>query len=201
MGPDRSPTRTSLLNAVRDAKNAAAWAEFNQIYRPLLFSYIKKRGLRDEDVEEIVQTAFIKLLHEMPKFQLDHSKGRFRTWLFKLSFGLMVDWTRKKKTRQTAEEAYKLDVPGFDEGMEEELERSWDSDYQRHLLSVFMERVRPSVKPSTWACFEQHILGERPAKEVAAELNLTENSVYVNAKRVLDKLRELATAELGEEPF
>ena len=65
-----------------------------------------------------------------------------------------------------------------------------------------LERVRTQSQPKTWACFEQHILRGRPSVEVAAELRLTANSVYVNASRVLARVREQCAdyeEELGDE--
>jgi len=198
---NQDQTRPSLLLAVRDPQNGAAWAEFTSIYRPLLLSYVKKKGLNDSDAEEVVQDVLVKLVREMPKFQLNHAKGRFRTWLFTVFIGTFLDRYRKHKRQKKAENAYTLAARSFDEDKREELEAEWDMVYRRHLLQVLLERVKPSVAEKTWVCFEQHVKLGRPAKEVAAALQMEENTVYVYAKRILDKLRKLAIEELGEDPF
>ena len=43
--------------------------------------------------------------------------------------------------------------------------------------------------PRTWACFERHILGHEPAADVARDLGLTVNAVYVNSSNVLSRVR------------
>jgi RNA polymerase sigma-70 factor (ECF subfamily) len=96
-------TRTSLLRRVRNPNDAASWAEFVAIYEPLLLSYIRKRGLNDHDAQDVVQTVFITLLRKLPKFELDHSRGRFRTWLWQVAFKAVVDHARAKMRVQTAE--------------------------------------------------------------------------------------------------
>jgi hypothetical protein len=66
-----------------------------------------------------------------------------------------------------------------------------------------LERVRARTRDVAWACFEQHVLRGRPGAEVAVELDLTTNTLYVNASRVLKKVREQCAEyleELGDDP-
>ena len=92
-------TRTSLLRRVRNPSDAASWAEFVALYEPLLLSYVRKRGLNDHDVRDVVQIIFITLLRKLPSFELDKSRGRFRTWLWKVSHNAVVDHARSNKRR------------------------------------------------------------------------------------------------------
>jgi RNA polymerase sigma-70 factor (ECF subfamily) len=48
-------------------------------------------------------------------------------------------------------------------------------------------------EPATWRAFWECVVNERPAAEVASELELTENAVYLAKGRVLRRLRN----ELG----
>jgi DNA-directed RNA polymerase specialized sigma24 family protein len=43
--------------------------------------------------------------------------------------------------------------------------------------------------PTTWRAFQLHVLEERPAREVAAELGIPQGDVYVHASRVRKHLR------------
>ena len=58
--------------------------------------------------------------------------------------------------------------------------------------------MKANADPKTWACFAEHMLGGRPAAEVAAELGLHSNAVFVNSSRVLARLR-LKCAEYDED--
>ena len=44
-------------------------------------------------------------------------------------------------------------------------------------------------KPATWRACWEFVVSDRPAKEVAAELGLTVNAVYLAKSRVLRRLR------------
>src|SRR5262245_23158644 len=89
-------TRPSLLRRVRDATDHRSWQEFYDLYEPLLLSYVRKRGLHGGDADDVVQTIFITLLRHLPEFEYDPKKGRFRTWLWRLSFTAVTDWRRKQ---------------------------------------------------------------------------------------------------------
>ena len=64
-----------------------------------------------------------------------------------------------------------------------------------------MLNVQAAVETRTWQCFAEHLLGSRRAADVADELGLTANAVYVNSSRVLDRLRvqcRIYDEELGD---
>ena len=48
-------TRASLLLRIKDTRNTHAWAEFDAIYRPMLYRFARARGLDDAAAEDLVQ--------------------------------------------------------------------------------------------------------------------------------------------------
>jgi hypothetical protein len=64
-------------------------------------------------------------------------------------------------------------------------------------LEFALTRTREVTEPKTWACFEEHLQKGRRAAGVAQQLDVTANSVYANASRVLKRVRILC-AEFGE---
>ena len=70
--------------------------------------------------------------------------------------------------------------------------------HRRRILQFVLEQVRSRSNTSTWKCFDLHILQGRSSGEVAAELGLTSNAVYVNASRILARVREQC-AEYAED--
>lgn len=190
-------TRTSLLRRVRNASDGASWAEFVGLYEPLLLSYVRKRGLNDHDAQDIVQTIFITLLRKMPSFELDKSRGRFRTWLWQVSRNAVVDQARARQRIQKAEDAHRDNREDADAEPDD-----WIAMHRQRTLQYAMERVRDATAAKTWQCFEQHVLHGRPGAEVGADVGLPANSVYVNASRVLERIREQCAAyreDLGDD--
>jgi hypothetical protein len=66
------------------------------------------------------------------------------------------------------------------------------------VLAFALERVRGRSRPTTWACFERHLLERRPSAQVAGELGISANAVQVNSSRVLDRVRKFCALYLEE---
>jgi len=187
-------TRLSLLERVRDRANAAAWSEFVAIYEPLLIAYVRKRGMNENDAADVVQDVFTRLVPALARFDYAPERGRFRTWLWQVTHNALADWARRRAAHDRAEHNWAdsqeaAGVAGPDD--------QWGQMYHRRILEVVLDRVRQSTQPTSWACFEGRILAGRPAAELAAELGVSENAVYVNASRVLARIREQC-AEFSE---
>lgn len=194
-------TRTSLLHRVRNPEDRESWGEFVALYEPLLISYVRKRGLADHDAQDVVQGIFIALLRKLPSFTLDHSKGRFRTWLWQVAFHAVADWARAKARCQRAEERHRIERPNS-ASTPEEPDEDWIVLHHRRILEFAMEQVRGRTADKTWACFEEHLLKGRTGAEVGAKLGLPANTVYVHAARVLSRVRAQCAAyreDLGDD--
>jgi hypothetical protein len=74
----------------------------------------------------------------------------------------------------------------------------WTLQHRKRILEVILPRVRASVSPTAWACFEGRLVNRRPAAEIAAALAIKPNAVYVYASRVLQEVRRRC-AEIEEE--
>jgi RNA polymerase sigma-70 factor (ECF subfamily) len=185
-------TTSSLIRRVQDPTDAGAWAEFVQLYEPLLLRYAYGLHLQEADARDVVQEVFAALLKALPGFELDPSRGRFRTWLWQVTCNTAADWMRRRKRQGAAEERWRELREGDPEPDD------WAEEHFRRVLEHALEQVRTEAQPRTWDCFERHILQARRSAEVAAELNLTANAVYVNASRVLARLRERCAEYLEE---
>jgi RNA polymerase sigma-70 factor (ECF subfamily) len=180
-------TRVSLIERVRDREDPAAWNEFFDVYRPLLTAYVRKRGVSEHDAADVVQDVFARLVRNLADFEFDPERGRFRTWLWRVTHNALTDWARRRATRDRAERVWVDQFQPADDGASED---DWNALYRRRILEVVLERVRATTQPATWECFAGRILADRPAAEIAAETGVSVNAVYVNASRVLARVRE-----------
>ena len=195
-------TRATLLLRVRDPADAESWREFVMLYEPLLLSYVRNRGLSEHDARDVVQEVFGTLVRSMRSFELDHDRGRFRTWLWRITHNAIVDWARRRGRRAAAEDEARKEMPVAIEPDDAASEAEWATAHRRRILEFAMEQVRGRSNAVTWQCFDLHILQGRSSAEVAAQLGLTSNSVYVNASRILARVREqcaLYAEDLAEE--
>ena len=182
----RSP-EARLLERVRDRTDAAAWAEFVHTYQPRLTAFVRKQGVVPADVPDVVQEILVRLVGALARFEYDPARGRFRTWLWRVACNAASNWTRKRASRARAEAEWFRHRPADTEDPDAAGERG-RADALR-VLDRALAEVREATSPATWACFEEQVLRGRPAAELAAELGVSRNAVYVNACRVRARVR------------
>ena len=191
-------TRSTLLMRVRDPADAEAWGEFVALYEPLLTAYLRHQGLGPEDTRDVVQDVFARLVKNLPDFELERRRGRFRSWLWQVCRSALVDWARRRRRQSRAEDAWLRQLSESPSESRGDSDSRWASMHRRRVLAFALERVRARSRPTTWACFERHLLQGRPSAEVAGELGLSVNSVDVNCSRILARLRKFCADYLED---
>lgn len=189
-------TRVSLIQRVRNREDQVAWSEFFALYQPLLLAYVRKQGVTPNDATDLVQDIFTRLIPAMAGFDYDAERGRFRTWLWRVTHNALADWARRRATRNRAEHEWGEQYERLANGS---TTSEWDTLYRNRILESVLHRIKESTLPATWACFAGRILAGRPAADLAAETGLSVNAVYVNSSRVLARVREECAAM--EEPL
>jgi RNA polymerase sigma-70 factor (ECF subfamily) len=181
-------TRVSVIVGVCQ-QDPERWREFDAIYRPILLAYLGRRGLNEFEANDVVQDTFVKLLGKIHTY--DRTKCRFRTWLFRVTHNMLIDHARRKASYKKAVVGWAAHLlrssPADSIAMEQEFQRLHLEKILAHALKV----VRARVSSQSWACFEQRLLKNRPAAEIGADLKIEPNAVYVNASRVMKRVREV----------
>jgi hypothetical protein len=75
----------------------------------------------------------------------------------------------------------------------------WDLDYRRQLLHWAMEAVRPDFSEQIWQAFTGVSLENRDPIEVADELGMSRNAVYIAKCRVIRRLGKQIHSIAGEQ--
>ena len=182
-------TRSTLLDRVRDQADKQAWNEFATLYRPLLFGYVRSKNVQGEDAEDIVQGILLALLRSLSTFNLDRTRGRFRTWLYQITVNAITDHQRRRSSRKRAEDAAREKQPVAT--LPDEPPPDWNDAVKQRVLDKVLDEIKNDTQETTWYCFEQHLLKGRTGIEVGKEIDMKPNTVCVNAARVLNsRLRE-----------
>jgi RNA polymerase sigma factor (sigma-70 family) len=184
-------TRGSVIEGVC-RQDPERWREFDTIYRPILFAFLRKQGLKEVEADEVVQETFVKLLTKIQSY--DRAKCRFRTWLFRVTYNALVDRARRKATRQKALEGWAATMLHSTPSDSMRMEEEFGKLHLKKILALALKEVRKDVSPVAWACFEQRLLQNRPAAKIAEELGISPNSVYVNSCRVMKLVRDFCAA-------
>lgn len=172
-------TPVTLLQKLRAGANggADAWPRFVEMFAPLVFQWARRYGLQDADAEETVQDVFLTLLRRMRTFNYN-ADGSFRAWLSTV--------TRHETLRRlggTRPSALAEDIP---QDPESESERR---EYAAWVMQRAARIIERDFEPATWKAFHAYVIDDRPAADVARELGLSPNAVYLASNRVLTRLR------------
>jgi len=177
-------TSVSLLKRLRQPANKIAWDRFVRLYTPLLVGWAHKTGLADADAADLVQEVFCVLLRKLPEFEYDPDKS-FRAWLRVV---LRNTWQNRRRQRiDEPRSDLNLDRPG--EAHADGIVELEEAEYRQYLVARAVELMKTEFELATWqACWQTAVM-DRPAAEVARELGLSVNAVYLNKSRVLARLR------------
>ena len=173
-------TSASLLERLKQPAAQASWARFVNLYTPLLFYWARRLGLQESDAADLVQDVFALLVKKLPRFNYQRDRS-FRGWLRTVMYN---KW-RKKRAERLATDAGLSGVadpePAADLG---------EAEFQQQVTVRALQLMQAEFRPSTWkACWETVVCG-RPAAEVACELGMSVNAVYLARGRVLRRLRQ-----------
>jgi RNA polymerase sigma-70 factor (ECF subfamily) len=176
-------TPLSLLQRLQRSSEAESWGRFVDLYTPVLCAWAARLGLPEHDAADLVQDVFATLVEKLPTFQYDETKS-FRAWLKTLLLNRWRQWRRKAGKVRPASDGF-ADVwaasgPADLEGVE----------YRRQLAQRALALMQADFEPATWKACLELVVHERPAAEVAAELGISVNAVYLAKTRVLRRLRE-----------
>ena len=180
-------TRSSVIRAVADTENEAAWQRFFDLYAGFVFSITRSKGFNDTDADDIVQMVFSDLARNLPSFKYDREKGRFRSYLAALVKWRVID--RLKAVRRDADlkadfmEEAKSAATTEDEDFEE---REWQSAAMEETL----RRIKPEVRPEHYAAFVASAVEGQDTDVVTKLYGISRDSLYQIRKRFTVKLRE-----------
>ena len=188
-------TRSSVLRAVANTENEAAWRRLFDLYAGFVFSIARSKGLNDADADDIVQVVFTDLARNLPTFQYDRAKGRFRSYLAGLVHWRVTDrlkaGKRDMELMASFEEEAKATGAATDAAFEE---REW----QAAALEEALHRIKPEVNPEHYAAFVASTVEGQDTETVMRLYGLSRDNLYQIRKRLTMKLRETVEQVIKE---
>jgi RNA polymerase sigma-70 factor (ECF subfamily) len=178
------PTPVSLLQRLRQPAPVQAWGRFVDLYTPLLYDWACRLGLQESDAADLVQDVLVTLVQKLPEFSYDRSQS-FRGWLRVV---LLNTWRNQR--RRPREAPLEFDPAAGADGHPDPALVIEEADYRSYLVGRALRLMKAEFEPSTWRACWEYVVRARPAAEVAAELGLTVNAVYLAKSRVLSRLRQ-----------
>src|SRR5580658_6678924 len=89
-------TSGSLLERLLNPNEREAWNRFAGLYTPLLYYWLRRLGLAENDAADLIQEVFLVLVAKLPSFEYQRD-GTFRGWLRTLTINKYREAQRRKK--------------------------------------------------------------------------------------------------------
>lgn len=182
-------TSNSLLVRLQTAAAPADWARLVDVYAPLVRGWLGRYHLQPADADDLVQDVLGVLVRELPNFRHNGRTGAFRHWLRVIAVHRVRNFWR---TRDAAPDAGMLAELADLEDAASDPSRRWDADHDRHVVARLLAAIEADFEPTTWQAFRRVVFDGASAAEVAADLGLTPNAVWIAKSRVLHRLRREA---------
>ncbi len=180
---------TSTLLSRAKAGERKAWERLVDLYGPLVFFWCQKKGLSPENANDVSQEVFLAVSRKLADYQHE----TFRGWLRKITHHKIIDFWKKERRQPVADGGSNnhqviLEIPAPPD--EPSRDDQWEEE-QFFGLSL-MQAISSEFSPRDLQIFRRLILNDRTAAEVAEEMKISTNIIYLARSRILQRLREIA---------
>lgn len=185
-------TASSLIERAA-ARQVDAWERLVSLYGPLVYRWCRRWGLQPTDAENVGQEVFAKLAAALSAFRHDRAGDTFRGWLYQITYHSVADHFRQRgaaavgiggNDARKQLEQFPATSPTYP--CETSLVREDDALVYRQIVQF----IRNEFSDRDWAAFYRVVVDGLSAGEVAEELGVTTNVVYLARSRVLRRVRE-----------
>lgn len=186
-------TRASLLIRIKDPRDTEAWAQFHDLYAPLIYRYARERGLGREDAEDVRSKCYEAIVRQIKTFDYEKAKGGFKAWLRTIVNRRVVDLSRKRRPQQA--KSTQMRQLSSDEPQPDEI---WEEQWKLQHLRYCVELIRKRTSARNFEIFSMAVLDGIPVKEVCDALGIAPDQVYKAKARILRRVRE-EMAKIGHD--
>jgi RNA polymerase sigma factor (sigma-70 family) len=182
-------TRASLILRLRNDADQAAWGDFVEIYRPIVYRLARRKGLQDADAEDLAQQVLASVAAAVHRWKPDRSRAKFRTWLERIARNRIINaLTRRAPDRAAGGDSDEQKLAGRSAAEpDSELLRA---ERRREVLHWAAREIRDEFAPDTWLAFWRTAVEGHPPAAVAVEIGKTVGAVYAARGRIMRRLRE-----------
>jgi RNA polymerase sigma-70 factor (ECF subfamily) len=183
-------TRNSLLMQVKDQRNAEAWEQFVQIYRPVIYRLARQKDLQDADAQDLTQQVLIAVASSIGKWESENQSTRFRHWLRKVAKNAIINALTRRPNDRAIGGSEIMTLMNEQSASAPETERLVEIEYRRELYLRAAELVQADVDPATWRVFEATVIDGQSIDVAADESGKSIGAIYAARSRIVRRLRK-----------
>ena len=188
---NRNPeTISSGLLAAVQGNGHAGWRRLVHTYGPLVYHWCRRERIQSVDAEDITQEVFRAVAFRVGDFSRNQAGSTFRGWLRTITRNKIWDFQKRERRRCAKSDEYDLENLVAAPILEGESDDPSNSDETLLLYGRVADWIRSEFRDSTWQAFFRVVIDEASAREVAEELGMSINAVYLAKSRVLRRVRD-----------
>ena len=190
--PVTPETRPSLILRLRNPQDEQAWAEFLEVYEPLIERLGRRKGLQNADVRELVPDVLVSVAGAVDRWEPAADRGTFRGWLSTITRNLTINLLKREARHPRGS-----GDSDFQRLLEQQPDPNcgttalFDLEYRRQVFQWAADRIRHEFQPSTWSAFWTTCVDGQSVEEAADVVEMSRGAIYVARSRVMIRLREV----------
>ncbi len=195
-----SSVASTILRRARDG-DQSAFQRLVTLYAGLVYHWCRRAGLTPEDAEDVGQQVFLSVSCGLTGFRRDETNGSFRGWLRTITRTRLLDHFQEYRQRELAAGG---DVSWNEPTItyhDRELPEDEEPSEKKMVYEQALALVRGVFSEQDFQAFHQVVLEGASPREVAAELGVSVNSIYIAKSRILKRLRDEFGDLLGGDPI
>jgi RNA polymerase sigma-70 factor (ECF subfamily) len=184
-------TTTALLEGLLDPADEEIWRAFDERFRPILTSFARRLGLRPEDAADVAQETLARFVRSYRAGTYRRDRGRLSSWILGIARNCVADLRRTPESAPHRGLSAIAELPG-----PAQLEAMWDEARDGEILRRALDLLARETRfdRRTVRAFELVAFAGRAPADVARDLGMTANDVYLAKHRCLRRLRSIVGA-------
>ena len=152
-------------------------------YFDAIFRFVYNRTLNEELAADLCSQVFLKALQRLGSYTFQGVP--FSAWLFRIASNEVAQHYRATKKNR---------VVGVDEANLHELFDEAETEDREQLKQLLVKSLG-QLRPADLEIIEMRFFEQRPFKEIAAILGITESNAKVRTYRVLERIKKIMLKE------
>ncbi len=191
--PEGQSTSTGLICRAQQ-EDQHAWNRLVRLYGPLVYHWVRKTGISENDAADIGQEVFRTAATKISDFDPTGSGSGFRAWLRTITRNKIGDFLRQARRREVGyggSDSW-ISKVRFDEGEDDESTGDGKSNSSEldYLFSAALNLIKTDFLPQTWQAFWRAAIDDEPVQQIAQDLDMSTKAIRQAKYRVLKRLRD-----------